>query len=123
MSRDLRSNIRNYSEPILIINRVQNVENGMVVNDHTLESEKAIKKAYAEVKNNYYVSQSQSNNARVVDADIKIRILNPRVEMIPEITDIVVRGKLYVVVKTDPYGLNTEDLWVYAKYKGPYNEL
>lgn len=123
MSRDLRSNIRNYSEPILIINRVQNVENGMVMNDHTLESEKAIKKAYAEVKNNYYVSQSQSNNARVVDADIKIRILNPRVEMTPEITDIVVRNKLYVVVKTDPYGLNTEDLWVYAKYKGPYNEL
>lgn len=103
--RDLRYSVRQLTEPIKIINITTVVNNGIV--DDGVPTEK---EAYANVMLNLKTNNN-NNSTNVASDSIKIEILDDQdLEITPEITNVVVRGKKYVVVSSNPFNINAQTI-------------
>lgn len=103
--RDLRYNIRNFSEPIKIINVTDVVVNGVVGESTEKEFD-----VYSNVMLNVGTTNN-NNNSNTSKDSIKIEILeDENMSIIPEITKVIVRGKKYIVMSSNPFNINAQTI-------------
>lgn len=107
--RNLRSNIRTFTEPITIFVSKQEKVNGIV--NSTKQSQH---KTFGNVILNRDIGKFE--NSSNMDGDtINVTIRNMNIDFYPELTKIVVRGEEYVVVQVDNFGINTENITLVAR--------
>lgn len=112
--RDLRYNTRDFSEPIEFSNYGEYVDDGVVVRDRAT----ATKLVYANVMPNYK-SQKSDNGSLIGSDSVKISFINMQSEFVirPNVTEVSIRNELYVVTSVDPFGINTQVIYITAKRK------
>lgn len=104
--RDLRANVRTFSEPILVMINTEEVVDGVVSEGIAVEY-----KEYANVfesRNNGYnnTTEASINNNEIV---VQVR-RNSGYEIKQDSTTLFVRGEEYIVRESKKFGLNQETI-------------
>lgn len=107
--RDLRSDVRVFTEPVTIFVKEETTVNGIT----TTSNSKQIK-VFGNVMVNRDIDKF-NNGANHNNDTIKINIRSNNIDIIPELTSVMVRNKHYLVKSVDDFAINTEYLILIAQ--------
>lgn len=102
--RDLRSNIRTFTEPIKVEIQKRDKVEGILT---------TITEFSKDVWGNVWIDKKQHKNDVGSDANgntVTVEMLSVGVDIIPENTHLTIRDKKYVVKTVDKFGINTETI-------------
>lgn len=111
--RDLRSNIRNYTEPIEIVT----LKKVFVDGEATTVVDGDNRLVYGNVMLDKDRTANGTNGASTIDNSVVIEMLNPRFELIPELNTLIIREQQYLINRINGFNLNAETIIVYATIK------
>lgn len=102
--RDLRSNVRVFTEPVTIFLKEEITENGITRTSNTKQV-----KVFGNVMVNKDID-SFDNGSNHNNNSIKITIRSNNINIEPELTSVMVRNKHYLVKAVNDFAINAEYL-------------